>query len=524
MVTRDAVILVFVVTLVITMLANRIRTPMPVVLATAGAAIGVCWHLVPALPPLRFSGDIVLFVFLPPLLTRAAYALPLGAFRQNLRSIGLLAVGLVLLTMFAVAWTARAFDPALTWTAALLLGAIVAPPDPVAAASVASETGLGHRLVTILEGEGLVNDAVAIVAYKLALDTAFTGDFSWAHTGLSLAREAPLGIFIGIGAGWVVSSLRRRLDDVTLEAAISLLVPYVTYEIADRIGASGVLAVVALGFTLRRRSERVSTPTSRIASAMVWSAVELATTTLVFMLVGLELGIVAEAAFTLPRLVAGAAVGFAVIALRMLWMHTVPPLLRLVPLPGGGGPLPSRRELTVVGWAGMRGVVSMALALALPVLPGAEPGTDLRPTVIVLSSVVVIMTLLVQGWTLLPLVHRLGVGDSGRDARDEARTRLRARHAGIASLHRQVAAETIPRAMCDSLTTRLETGDVGIVSAGTGGHELNALTSAIDAQRRVVMSMRDAGRISDALAGRLATELDVDAMRLEGDASRLSGD
>ena len=227
----DVVLLLLLVTLVAAALAQRVRTPAPVVLAVAGVAVGIAWRYVPWLPPLAFPPRLVLLIFLPPLLLNAAYALPLGAFRANIRSILLLAVGLVLATTFVAALAARLVMPALPWVAAIALGAIVAPPDPVAASAVAQRTGLSHRLVTILEGEGLVNDAIAIVLYQLAVQAAVSGHVTWSDAALAAIREAPLGVLIGFVLGWLVVQARRRLDDSALESGISLLTPYLTYEV-----------------------------------------------------------------------------------------------------------------------------------------------------------------------------------------------------------------------------------------------------------------------------------------------------
>lgn len=522
--TRDAALLVLGLTLVITVLARRLRTPLPIVLTAVGVVLGLIWTEVQGLPPVRLSGDIVLFIFLPPLLTQAAYALPLGALRRNLRSIGLLAVGLVLLTMLVVALTARQFDATMPWAAALVLGAIVSPPDPVAATAVSRQTGLPHRLVTILEGEGLLNDAIAIVAYQLALEAATTGQFSWGHTALAFVREAPLGVLIGLGAGWAGARLRRQLRDVNVEAALSLFLPYATYELASRAHASGVLAVVAFGLLMRRAMDESGTPIARMASRTVWSAVALATTTVVFMLVGLELGVILPAVLTRDRLLLGGIVAVAVIALRLLWMHTVPHLLRIASVPGGGGPVPTRGELTVLGWSGMRGVVSLALAVALPTLAGDDAQQTVRMTLIAVSAVVVVVTLLVQGVTLLPLVDWLAVGDPDRERHDEQRTRTRAASAGRAALARLAAEGALDRRALDAAIARLEHGDLGVASAGIPPEGCHAIGVAIDAQRRVIISMREAGRIGDGLASALSTELDVDAVRLQGESARLIGE
>ena len=520
----DTALLVLALTLGAAIGARRLRTPMPVVLAAAGIALGAAWRLVPGLPPVTVPADRVLLVFLPPLLTTAAYALPLGAFRRNLRPILLLAVGLVLATMAATAVVAHHLA-ALPWAVAFVLGAIVAPPDPVAATSVARQTGLPHRLVVILEGEGLVNDAIAIVAYRLAVDAVVTGQFSWAGAALAVAREAPTGVLVGLAIGWAVTRLRRSLDEVTLEAGISLLVPYVAYHVADRVGASGVLAVVTLGFMLRRHATAIGTPAARLAARTIWNAIRFASTALVFLLLGLLVGEIAVAELSASLLLAGAAVAGTVIGLRLLWMFVVPRVTRLF-AGERRQPTSSRAELTVLGWAGMRGVVSLALALALPAFPGPGGGAA-RRAVVLITFAVIVATLVLQGATLLPLVARLGAGDPERERRDERRVRARARRAGLAALARLGQTDASQAGACRLLAPRVNDGTVGIAAAGGTGwpRELSrSVTEVLGAQRAVVERMRDGDRIGETLAERLETELDVDAMSARGAAGRLTED
>lgn len=521
----DLTLLVLVLTLAVAAGARRLTTPMPVVLAAAGMALGLVWHLIPWLAPVSLPPNLVLPLFLPPLLTSAAHALPLGAFRRNLRPITLLAVGLVLATMLATAATAHAVV-GLSWGAAFVLGAIVSPPDPVAATTVAGRVGLPHRLVVILEGEGLLNDAVAIVAYRLALDAAVGESFSWTTAGLALLREAPTGVAIGLALGWLVVLVRRRLDDVTLEAGISLVAPYVVYATADQLGTSAVLAVVTLGFVLQQQQLEVGSPAIRLATQTVWSAVRFASTALVFFLLGLLIGeIVTETRLSSRLLIGGAAVAATAILLRVGWMFLVPRLFRF--LSGRHDyRVPRAGELGVLAWAGMRGVVSLALVLALPDLPGGGGETDARHTLVLITFAVIVATLLVQGTTLVPLVRYLGAGVGGREEDDERRLRARARRAGLAALARAVRRGEFSAADCRDVVVRLERGDIGIASS-TAPHDtaeaLAPLACALHAQRRVVRRMRDGGRIGETLAQKLASEIDIDETRVRGEAARFTG-
>lgn len=429
----DVTFIVLGLTLATALLAPHLPIPAPAVFAAVGIGVGTAWHLVPALPAIRMPPDLVLLIFLPPLLMTAAYALPLQAFRRNLLPIGLLAVGLVLATTGIAAVIAHAYA-GLGWAAAFVLGAILAPPDPVAATAVAGKTGLSHRLVVILEGEGLVNDAVAIVA---------------------------------------------------------------------------------LGLMLRSSSARLSSPVARLASRTVWSFLRFVSTALVFLLLGLLIGEIAVDGPGWEALRTGAILSVAVIGVRLAWMLVVP---RLAALLGASGPTPTLSEQVVLGWSGMRGVVSLALALALPLSLGFEGNVDVRRTIIFLTLVVIVVTLLVQGATLLSLVERLKVGNSEREQREERAARLRARRAGMAAAKAAGKPGAPSRSVGDELGARLASGSIGIARLGTlGGHDEHrpALLRALDAQRKVVDTLRDAGRMSGALAERLA-------MHAVGDGARLT--
>lgn len=375
----DVTFIVLGLTLATALLAPHLPIPAPVVFAAVGIGVGTAWHLVPALPAIRMPPDLV--------------------------------------------------------------DAILAPPDPVAATAVAGKTGLSHRLVVILEGEGLVNDAVAIVA---------------------------------------------------------------------------------LGLMLRSSSARLSSPVARLASRTVWSFLRFVSTALVFLLLGLLIGEIAVDGPGWEALRTGAILSVAVIGVRLAWMLVVP---RLAALLGASGPTPTLSEQVVLGWSGMRGVVSLALALALPLSLGFEGNVDVRRTIIFLTLVVIVVTLLVQGATLLPLVERLKVGNSEREQREERAARLRARRAGIAAARAAGKPGSPFRPAGDELGARLASGSIGIARLGTlGGHDERrpALLRALDAQRKVVDTLRDAGRMSGALAERLDTELDLDAMNAVGDGARLT--
>ena len=496
--------------------ARRLQTPNPVLYALAGLVAGLAWPHLSGSLPVVVPPDLVLFVFLPPLLVTAAYSLPLASVRRNAKPIALLAVGLVLATMATTAFVAHALT-GLPWAAALALGAIIAPPDPVAATTIATRMGLPPRMVVLLEGEGLINDAVAIVAFQLAIAAAVSGTWSWGGGALMLLREVPLGIAVGLAIAWGARWLRCRVDSVPLEVGISVVTPYLAYHLADRFGGSGVLAVVTLGFLLRRYVAHIQSPASRLAARTVWGAFRYASTALVFLLLGLLIGEIALAWPGWRMVGAGAVLALAVIALRLLWLWAVP---GLTPRAKGEARPLRFPERTVLGWAGMRGVVSLALALALP---ASLPATQ-RGTIIHLTLAVILATLIGQGATLLPLLRWLRVGDMQRAQREEARARRRARRAGVRALEHQDRPAPPHRGR---LLARVDDGSFGIArtgrSAGEPGDQ-HALLAALEAQRRVLERLRDAGHLSESVVERLENELDLDELGAGGEAKRLTGD
>ncbi len=503
--------------LIAALVALRAKTPPPVVFAALGIVVGLGWHFVPALPRVSIPPHLVLLIFLPPLLVTAAYALPLASVRRNLWPIVMLAVGLVLATMLLGAGIGH-FLAGLPWAAAFVLGAVIAPPDPVAATAVAGKTGLAHRLVVILEGEGLINDAIAIVAYSVALQAAVTGEFSWGGAALDFIRESALGITVGFVCGWAAMQLRMRVNDVSLTVGVSFVTPYLAYHLADRAGGSGVLAVVTLGFLLRHYAARVPSAAARLAARTAWGAFRYGTTASLFFLLGLLLGEISIGWPGWPTFWSGLALAVAISVLRLCWMWTAPRVsMSLNP----GHPSSTWREQAVLGWAGMRGVVSLALALALPMT--LEEG-DVRTTIIFMTFVVIFVTLLFQGATLLPLIRWLGVGDPEGAQRDERDARARAGEAGERAIRRHWKRGGISD-RGERLAASIASGSIGIASAGSpvGPGDKELLLDALEAQRTEVARLRAADRLGESVVERLETEIDIDDMVVSSEAGRLTG-
>ncbi len=413
---------------VLAAVARRVQVSYPIFLVLGGLLIS----LVPQLPLIELEPQLVFLLFLPPILTSAAFFTPVRDFRSNLRAILLLALGLVLFTTVVVAWVAHTLIPDLPWAAAFTLGAIVAPPDAVAATSVAKRLNLPRRIITILEGESLMNDASALVAYRVAIAAALTGTFSLGYATIDFFQASAGGIAIGLAIGWLTIHLLRKLDDTPIEVIITFLASFLSYLAAELLHVSGVLAAVFVGLYLGRRVTRVMSPQSRITSVDVWQIVVFLLNGLVFILIGLQLptvfGRLMEAS-TKNLLVYAVAICLAVIVSRFVWVFPATYLPRWFSAKlRAHDPSPPWQAIVLIGWTGMRGIVSLAAALALP---ETFPARDL---IIFLTFSVIIATLVGQGLTLPWLVRRLRIVDDSDPEHEEAKARWVAAKAGLARL------------------------------------------------------------------------------------------
>jgi Na+/H+ antiporter len=407
---------------VIATVADRLRIAYPILLVIAGIAVA----LIPTQHRIQLQPDLVLLVFLPPLIYDASLDTSARELRTHLRPILLLAVGLVLATMVVVAVVIHSLVGGMGWAVAFALGAIVSPPDSVAATQIAGKLGLPRRLVTILGGEGLMNDATALTAYQVAV-AAVGSAFTLADVAGKFVFAVIVGVAIGLAVGWFGSRMLRFTETPVIENTMLLILPFAAYLPADKLGASGVLAVVAAGLYFGRYGSVSLTAGARLQQREIWDLIVFLLTGMSFLLVGLELrpildGLVNRESGSLA--IEALAVVGAVIVVRMAWMFGI------TALPGGERlfgstdrhrPSPSWRETTVVGWAGMRGAVSLAASLALP------QNFPQRDLLVFLTFAVIVATLVGQGLTLPPLIRRLGLVT--RDEQDvvlvaEARRRL----------------------------------------------------------------------------------------------------
>ena len=507
------------------LLARRLQIPPPIALVLGGLALG----FIPHLPRIALPPNLVLFVFLPPLLYTQAITSSWRDFVINRRSILLLAVGLVLATTGAVALIAHAAVPGLPWAAAFVLGAIVAPTDPVAAAAIVQSLKVPRNILTILTGESMVNDGASLVAYKLAVAAAVSGHFSLIKGSGEFVWSSLGGVGVGLAVGWVIGAVRRRLKpDPTVENAVSLLSPFAAYLPADALGVSGVLAVVALGLYLGRQGSRFITASTRLQAQAMWGMVDFLLNSLLFILVGLQLRLLLDhpAAADLPRLLLQAVlVSVTVVAVRLAGVFGAAYLPRLISPRLGERVLDLPwQEVTMTAWTGMRGGISLAAALALPLaISGASPFPQ-RDLLIFLTFTVILSTLVVQGLSLPWLIRRLGLSDDGEAAREEAEARRQAGQAGLARLDMLAAAEELPEELIEDLRghfTRM-TARYAARADGDGDAEREASASAlrrlrrkmVEAERRTVVGLRDDGTISDEVLQRIQQALDLDEQRL----------
>ncbi|MBV8990120.1 MAG: Na+/H+ antiporter [Solirubrobacterales bacterium] len=504
-------------------LAERAGLPYPPVLVVGGLVLAV----IPGLPAVHLQPDMILFGFLPPLVYAAAYRAASFDLASQASHIITLATGLVLFTV-ALAAVVGHLVADLPWVAAFALGALCAPTDPVSASAIVREIGAPEQIVVILEGESLINDGTGLAAFQVTIAAA-AGGFSVSQGIFKFVTIAVGGAAIGIAAGVLIAFVRRRLNQPSLEVAIGLLGAFGSYAAADAAGCSGVLAAVAAGLFVGRRAEDISSPEVRLRVEPFWDALSFLLESLLFLLIGLELpdvvkGLPGGNAWT--GIADGAAIVATVIALRFLWMFGFG---RCLPVAGrimrvAIDPIPAK-QLTVLGWSGMRGAVSLAGALSIPVLAGSQP-FPARDQVIFLVYCAVIGTLIVPSFTLGPLVQKLGLGESAQLREQEIRARIRVNHAALARLEElaeqhQPSEEIVARlrGIYELRLTRLENRlhddrpeDSEHVDGALPLRELRS--EIVSAERRAVGQIRSERAAPAEVLGRIQHDIDLEEARL----------
>jgi Na+/H+ antiporter len=398
--------------------ARRFGFPYPIALVVGGGVLG----FVPLVPELVFDPDLMLALILPPILYQAAALTSWRDFAASARTISLLAIGLVTATTLAAGIALKLLVPDIPWAVAFVFGAIVSPPDAVAATSILSRMNIPRRVVTVLEGESLVNDAAALVLYKFAVAAALTGGFSLLDAGVQFVGVAAGGLAAGTLVGLVFVVIHRRLGDVLIEVLASLLVPYLAYVTAESLHASGVLAVVAAGLVQGRHAPVIASAEMRILARSMWNVAVFLLNMAVFVLIGLQLSdsVARMDDFPAATLIAyGAALSSVAIAVRFAWVYAalyVPRWLSATLRRTESAP--DAAEFFIMSWCGMRGIVSLVAALAVPVALADGTPFPHRDAIIFFTFVVIAVTLVLQGLTLPALIRRLHVG-TDRSLREE---------------------------------------------------------------------------------------------------------
>ncbi len=525
MVNVQAVELVFLLLLLFVVafgtLARKLQIPYPIVLVIAGGLLG----FIPGIPKIALNPDVIFFVILPPLLYSAAWVTSWRDFSYNMVSILLLAFGLVFFTVAGVAESAHWLFAGFDWKLGLVLGAVIAPTDALAATSIAERVGIPKRITTLIEGESLVNDATGLLALEFGIAIVLRNETPTVATGI--ARLAYLtfgGLAVGLITGWIVNWIERHIDDGPIEIAISILVPYAAYLTADRLRASGVLAVVACGLYLSRRSSGFFSPQVRLQAWAVWGALDFILNGLVFVLIGLQLpyvlaGIHGYSHGTL--LLYGALFSALVIALRVVWVFPGAHLAHWIRTRLLHQKLtkPTLAGTLILGWTGMRGVIALAAAIALPqVLADGSPFPQ-RNLIVFLAFCVILVTLVLQGLTLPWLVRIFGIADPPGSNVEEEAARREILEAALAYLAEQRQKDTgefdsIYEDLVGHYRHRL--ADVigkedGESDLSPEGHERLSRISRdlLRLERQTAVRLRNQGRINDETLRQLEHELDL---------------
>lgn len=515
-------------------LARLARIPYPILLVLGGLAFG----FIPGVPDVELQPDLVLLLFLPPLLYAAAFFANLRELRFNARPIGLLAIGLVIATMLTVAVVAHEVV-GLAWPVAFVLGAVVSPTDAVAPAEILRRLSVPRRVVSVVEGESLTNDWTALVAYKVAVAAVVTGSFSLLEAGPEFVYTGLAGVAVGVAAGAGIAAVRRRVEDPLTEITISLLTAYAAYLPAEEIGASGVLAAVTAGAWLGWRASELTNHTTRLQLTAIWELLVFLLNAVLFVLVGLQLPSVLDqlSGRSAGELAGyGALIAAVVIVVRIAWVYALAYLpRRFSRRVRRRDPLPPWSQTTLVAWAGMRGSVSLAAALAIPTEIDSGAPFPERDLVIFVAVCVILATLVVQGLSMPALIRALGIERDTIDQDEELNARLEIAFAAIDQIddleqedwvHPQTVERS--RAMFDYRRRRFSSRIGNGLSPGGSDEEeqddfdyearaqsyQRFMREVIGAQRAALRRLRDEGHVSDEVRRRVEYDLDLEEARI----------
>jgi CPA1 family monovalent cation:H+ antiporter len=494
-------------------LSRRINLPYPIALVIGGSLLG----FVPGLPQLQFDPQLLLVLVLPPILYQAALLTSWRDFKANIRPIGFLAIGLVIVTTLAVGGALKLLFPEMPWAVAFVFGAIVSPPDAVGATAVLSRYNIPHRVVVVLEGESLVNDASGLVLYKFAVAAVLTSAFSLADASVQFLLVAAGGTAFGMIIAWVFVQLHRHIGDPFIEVLVSMSIPYAAYIAAESVHLSGVLAVVAAGLFRGRYAPQMVSAQMRILARSVWNILVFLLNSMIFILIGLQLsGIVARLGnYAADQLaLASLCVSAVAILVRFLWVYLAAWLPRLA----GASPPPPGHQF-IVSWCGMRGIVSLAAALALPLETHAGEGFPYRDLLIFLTFVVIFATLVGQGLTLAPLIRRLGLGSEAGLRAEQLRARSGMGRAALEAIDSYVAQQGVAAGLAARVRAEFAEKIARDTPSGPAMPEeaeaaRQLRIAAIRAERAELIRVWQSNQISDDVLHRLEEELDYQESRL----------
>jgi Na+/H+ antiporter len=525
----EIIILLLCVIAVLSVIAEKVKIPYPILLVVVGLAIG----LIPGLPAVSLSPDVVFLVFLPPLLFASAWSTSWHDFKAAKRPISLLATGCVLFTTTGVAVAAHYLVPGFSWPVAFLLGAIISPPDAVAATAITRNLGLPRRVIAILEGESLVNDASGLIAYRYALTAVATGGFVMWEAGLKFLIVATMGIAAGLLTGFVMLKIHRRIiRNATVDTTLSLLTPFMAYLLAERFHFSGVLAVVTAGLYLSWKSSELFTHTSRLQALSVWGIVVFVLNGLIFILIGLQLPAIIQGIghYSIISLIFyGITISLVVMVVRIIWVFP-------------GAYLPRwfskkiRNEETttdwkvvlIIGWTGMRGVVSLAAALALPVALPSGQGFPGRDMILFLTFCIILFTLIVQGISLPYLIRGLGIKSNKNDEElEEIEARKRMASAAIVHIEENFAFGILTEEVLSQVKNKYEIRFNHLNNYSNWKEDKKVDTifdqfyqvqeELLNVERNILTGMRKDGTINEEVMRKIEYELDLEETRLRAE-------
>lgn len=514
------VVLGLIASIALAVLSRRLKLPYPIVFVVAGTVLA----FVPGLPPVTVSPDWIFLAVLPPLLFAAGWGTDWLVFRAALRPILQLAIGLVIITTLAVAALAPNLIPGLSVASAFALGAIVSPTDAIAATATFQRFKIPRRIIGIVEGEGLVNDATALVIYGYAVSAASVATFSLGAAALSFVFVAAGGVIIGLAVARAVEIITRLLaqydlTDSLIDNLLLIGAPYFAYLGGQAAHVSGILAVAIAGITLSRRSTVLYTPQTRLISSSVWTLWIYVLNAYMFLAIGLELRMFRAGSHFFSLWPAALIISAVVIVVRIMWVFPTAWAARLVPIVRRTDPMPPASVLTLIGWTGMRGIVSLAAALALP------NGFPQRETIIFVTFVVIFVTLVFQGLTLDPLLRILNLPEEGEERSRELEVRLRALDVGLKRIKDMQTEIRDPHIQNDLTRLRGEYENrIDHLRDPAASRDHDEATSsdvhtyaereALRAERNAIRELRDRGEIPDEAFRRIQYDLDLAESRL----------